>query len=40
MHRACADTAPRRGETRYHKRCLRQQEWYPFAYLVPICTAR
>jgi hypothetical protein len=35
MHRACADTAPRMAETRYHNRCLRQQEssptWFPFA---------
>jgi hypothetical protein len=32
MHRACADTAPARmAETRYHKRCLRQQGW-----LVPL----
>jgi hypothetical protein len=35
-----ADTAPRMAETRYHQRCLWQQERYPFAYLVPSCTAR
>jgi hypothetical protein len=28
------------AETRYHQRCLWQQERYLFAYLVPSCTAR
>jgi hypothetical protein len=40
VHRAYADIAPRIAGTRYHKICLRQQEWCPLAYLVPSCAAR